>query len=58
MDVSTIDMTLKELHSFYEQNAFDFIEKEYMIAEAKATFLFDTLHFLSKNYESELTMQK
>jgi hypothetical protein len=48
-------MTLKELHTYYDQNAFDFDEKDLMLSEAKAAFLFDTLYFFSKNYETELS---
>lgn len=57
-DPSSIDMTLKELSNFYEQNAFDFNSKDLMLAEAKAAFLFDTLYFFSKNYQSEISMQQ
>ena len=39
---------MKQLGSFYENNAYEFEEKLLMLSEAKVFFLTDTLHYYTK----------
>lgn len=51
MDIESLDLTIKQLSVFYEQNAYEFEEKLLMLSDAKVYFLSDTLNYYTKHYE-------
>jgi len=58
VNLDQMDQNLKQLEAFYQEQTYDFPEKQLLLAEAKTHFMQDILFFLCQQFQSEIGMQK